>query len=183
MHGARIKYGIAVGAAAVMAAAGVAGVAGAWDDGRDVNTRERLTGYEEVPALSVPGEGDVRVAVNSSGDQLRYRLRYRGVESAVTQAHIHFENATNNGPVVAFLCSNLPSPPAGTPACPTGDGSVSGTIGAAQVLGNAAAQGLAAGEFAELLGAIDAGSTYVNVHSADRPAGEIRAQLDDDHHR
>jgi hypothetical protein len=178
----RIKYGLAVAAAGALTAAGVAGVAGAWDDGRDVNTRDRLTGYEEVPALSVPGDGSLRLTVDPSGDALRYRLRYRGLESTVTQAHIHFENATNNEPVVAFLCSNLPNPPAGTPACPTGDGSVSGTIGAAQVLGNASAQGLAAGELAELLGAIDAGSTYANVHTADRPAGEIRAQLDHGHH-
>jgi hypothetical protein len=181
MHGARIKLGVAIAAAGALVAAGVAGVAGAWGDGHGVNARDRLVGYQEVPALSVPGQGDIRVAVNSSGDSLRYRLRYRGLESAVTQAHIHFENATNNGPVVAFLCSNLASPPPGTPPCPTGDGSVSGSIGAAQVLGNADAQGLAAGELDELLRAIDAGATYANVHTANRPAGEIRAQLDDDH--
>jgi hypothetical protein len=179
MHGARIKVGLAIAATGALAAAGAVGVAGAWDDGHHVDTRDRLEGYQEVPALSVPGRGDIRLGVNSSGDTLRYRLRYRGLESPVTQAHIHFENRTNNGPVVAFLCSNLPSPPPGTPACPTGDGSVSGTIGAAQVLGNADAQGLAAGEFEELLGAIDAGATYANVHTANRPAGEIRGQLDD----
>jgi hypothetical protein len=181
MQGARIRSVLALTAAGALTAVGVAGVAGAWDDGRRVDTRDRLSGYQEVPALSVPGSGSIKLKVDSSGDTLRYRLRYRGLESAVTQAHIHFENATNNGPVVAFLCSNLPSPPAGTPACPTPDGSVSGTIGAAQVLGNAADQGLAAGEFEELVKAIDAGATYANVHTANRPAGEIRGQLDHDH--
>jgi CHRD domain len=39
------------------------------------------------------------------------------------------------------------------------------------------AHGLAAGEFDELVRAIQAGATYVNVHSVGRPAGEIRAQL------
>jgi hypothetical protein len=178
MHGARIKIGLAVAAAAVLTATGVAA---AHDNGHDVSSRDRLTGYQEVPALSVPGQGDIKTYVNSSGDGLRYRLRYRGLESDVTQAHIHFENATNNGPVVAFLCSNLGNGPAGTPACPTGDGSVAGTITAAQVTAGGAAQGLDAGELDELLGAIDAGATYANVHTTGRPAGEIRAQLDDDH--
>ena len=34
------------------------------------------------------------------------------------QAHIHFGKVGINGGISAFLCSNLPSPPPGTPACP-----------------------------------------------------------------
>jgi hypothetical protein len=40
-------------------------------------------------------------------------------------------------------------------------------------------QGIEALAFGELLDAIDAGVTYVNVHSTKWPGGEIRAQLDD----
>lgn len=43
----------------------------------------------------------------------------------------------------------------------------------------AATQGLSAGEFGELVRAIRAGATYVNVHTTGRPSGEIRAQLVD----
>ena len=46
----------------------------------------------------------------------------------------------------------------------------------------AAAQCLAAGEFQELVRAIRAGATYVNVHTEGHPGGEIRAQLDGDNH-
>jgi hypothetical protein len=55
---------------------------------------------------------------------------------------------------------------------------VRGTIRPADVLGNAAAQGLAAGEFNEFVRAMRAGATYVNVHSQGRPGGEIRAQIE-----
>jgi hypothetical protein len=141
---------------------------------------ESLTGYEEVPALSTPGTGELRAWVNRSGQQIRYRLSYEDLESPATQAHIHFENATNNGPVVVFLCTNLANAPAGTspPACPADGGAVSGSLGPADVGAGAEAQGLAAGEFGELVDAIRAGATYVNVHTTGRPTGEIRAQIE-----
>jgi CHRD domain len=53
---------------------------------------------------------------------------------------------------------------------------IHGTIRPADVV-RPAGQGLAAGEFDELVSAIFAGVTYANVHSATFPGGEIRAQL------
>jgi hypothetical protein len=167
---------LAIGAAVVGALA-VGAVAAA--TGGD-NLREKLTGYEEVPALSTPGSGEFRAFVSRSGEKIRYRLSYAKLESATTQAHIHFENATNNGGVVAFLCTNLGNAPAGTdpPACPPAGGTVTGTLTPADVGPGATDQGIAAGEFGELVDAIKAGATYVNVHTTGRPGGEIRAQLE-----
>ena len=81
-----------------------------------------------------------------------------------------------------FLCTNLGNGPAGTQACPPAPATVSGTIRPADVIGPAG-QGITAGEFDELVDAIRAGMTYANVHTTERPGGEIRAQLelDDDH--
>ena len=56
-------------------------------------------------------------------------------------------------------------------------GEVSGTLTAADVLAQAG-NGIAAGEFAEVIALIRAGRTYVNVHSAKFPPGEIRSQID-----
>jgi hypothetical protein len=53
---------------------------------------------------------------------------------------------------------------------------VTGTLDASGVVGPAG-QGIAAGEFAELLHAIRSGVTYANVHTNTWPAGEIRGQI------
>jgi hypothetical protein len=159
---------------------GVNAVADASDNSAILN--ERLTGYEEVPALSTPGVGDFRAFVNRNANEIRYRLSFTGLESAVTQAHIHFENRTNNGNIVVFLCTNLGNGPVGTQACPAGGGTITGTIRPVDVGAGAAAQGIAAGEFDEFVKAIRAGATYVNVHTMGRQGGEVRAQLEPHRH-
>ena len=54
---------------------------------------------------------------------------------------------------------------------------MTGTLTAANVVGPAG-QGIAAGEFGELIRAIRAGKTYANVHSTKFPGGEIRRQIE-----
>ncbi len=72
----------------------------------------------------------------------------------------------------AFFCNG-----GGQPACPlTTTGEISGVITAANVVGPAG-QGIAAGEFAELVRAIRNGATYANVHTANFPPGEIRGNI------
>ena len=74
-----------------------------------------------------------------------------------------------------FLCSNLGTP--GVQPCPAPPATISGILTAADVIGPAS-QGVAAGEFAEVVAAIRAGVAYANVHSSKFPGGEIRAQVD-----
>jgi hypothetical protein len=150
-------------------------------DGGKRNLRETLEGYQEVPAVSTKGSGEFNARIDDSAQEIRYRLSYEDLEGAVTQAHIHFAQKSVNGNIAVFLCSNLGNGPAGTQACPASPATISGTIRPADVTAGAAAQGLAAGEFAELLDAIRADATYVNVHSATFPGGEVRAQLETRH--
>jgi hypothetical protein len=99
----------------------------------------------------------------------------------VTQAHIHFGARATTGGISVWLCGNPSAtitPPEGTPACRLREGTVSGVLGPEDVVGPAG-QGIAPGEFEELVDAMRAGVTYANVHSANRPPGEIRAQLED----
>jgi hypothetical protein len=137
----------------------------------------RLRAFEEVPAISSPGEGQFSARINGSGTSLSYQLSYRNLLGTVTQSHIHIAQRGVNGGIMIFLCSNLGNGPAGTQACPASPGSISGTIEADDVVAAAAAQGIAAGELGEAIRAMRNGVTYVNVHSDLFPGGEIRGQL------
>ena len=167
--------------AALVAVLGLAAIAtAAIAGGRGGGVKAQLSGYEETPlTLSSPATGSFRARVDEGPQQIGFKLRYSGFETDVTQAHIHFGARATTGGISVWLCANNPpitNAPAGTPACPVRSGTVTGTITPAGVVGPAA-QGIAPGEFGELVSAIRAGATYVNVHTTANPGGEIRAQL------
>jgi len=106
-------------------------------------------------------------------------MSYTALEGNIAQSHIHFGQRGVAGGISVFLCTNLGNGPAGTQLCPgPHDGTISGTFRPVDVIGPAA-QGITAGEWDELMNAIDAGKAYANIHSNVWPAGEIRAQLNE----
>jgi CHRD domain len=135
-----------------------------------------LNGFNEVPTLSSPAVGDFDAKINRDETQIDYELTYSGFPTPVLQAHLHLGRRAVNGGIMVFICSNLGNGPAGTPLCPTPAGTVSGTWTAASVIGPTA-QGIAPGEFAEVVRAIRAGAAYANIHSQQFPGGEIRDQV------
>ena len=143
-----------------------------------------LTGFEETPlTLSTPASAEFKAKI-TGGTRIDYELSYRDTESTVTQAHIHLGRPAITGGIVLFLCTNLGNAPATVPTpqtCPPAPATITGTLTAADVVAQAA-QGVAGGEFAEVLRAIRARATYVNVHTTGRPGGEVRGQLDHHHH-
>jgi hypothetical protein len=161
------------------------------DDGKPDSFRARLSSYNEVHfiagppaalrgAISSAASGSFRAEIDDRHSVIDYTLSYSGLESAVTQAHIHFGQRHTPGGIVVWLCQTaaVPAPAAVaavTPVCPQ-EGTVSGTIGPNQVL-TVTGQGIDAGQFDELLQAIRAGATYANVHTAVNTPGEIRGQL------
>ena len=115
-----------------------------------------------------------------SSDEIRYRFRTATLEGGVTQAHIHFGHETRAGRHQRVAVREQPAGHgrsgrhAGLPGAVrqrsparSGPRTSSGPTG----------QGIDAGQFDELLDALDAGVTYVNVHTQPYPGGEIRAQL------
>lgn len=174
------------GAVALLAALGIVGAAVAGGGGREVS--ERLTGYEEVPAISSDGSGKFDARIARHGETMRYRLSYRSLEGNVLQAHIHLGQEGVNGGISVFLCTNLGNGPAGTQACPPAPATITGVIEREDVIGpgttaTSPGQGIEPTEedrFQEFVDAVKAGVTYVNVHSSKWPGGEIRAQLEDE---
>lgn len=143
----------------------------------DERIHASLSGYDEVPSVSTPATGDLKGKIGPDEMSLSYELSYAGLQAPVRFAHIHLAQPGVNGGIIVFLCQTaaFPDPTGLAPTCPQ-DGTVTGTVTAANVIGPAA-QGIAAGEFAELIAAIRAGATYANVHSNLFPGGEIRGQV------
>ena len=164
----RLAIAIGIGACAVTASL-------AYAQGF-VIVQASLSGYNEVPAVSTAGHGQLRARIDTAAQQIEYELSYSALEGEVLQAHIHFAPPAVNGGVSVFLCTNLGNGPVGTQACPPSPTAISGVIRPADVVGPAG-QGVTAGQFDELVAAIRAGVAYVNVHSSVWPGGEVRGQL------
>lgn len=165
--------GVVAGMAVVVIAAGSAAAHG--KPKREI-IRAWLTSVQEVPAITTAASGFFRAVVDNEAGTIEYSLKYDDLQGAVTQSHIHIGQSGVNGGISVFLCSNLGNGPAGTQACPPAPGEISGTIVMSDVIGPAA-QGVAAGDFADLLRALRDGVSYANVHTDQFPGGEIRGQI------
>ena len=168
----RVFRAVALGAMVLIVGAGAYAVSGA-DASRFRATP--LNGYEENLDVSTVASGSFEARLINGGTTLTYELNFDGLEGTVQQSHIHFGKPALNGGISIFLCSNLGNGPAGTQACPQ-SGTITGEVDAADVLGPLG-QGIEAGAFDEIVAAMRAGHTYVNVHSTKWPGGEIRAQI------
>ena len=136
-----------------------------------------LTGAAEVPPRDTQAQGQFLYRISRDGTEISFKLIVANIDKVVS-AHIHLGGPTEIGPVVVPLMDERP--PGGGPS----NGVLStGTITAADLTGPLAGQPLSA-----LIAAIQAGNTYVNVHTndgvgdpntgpGDFPGGEIRATL------
>jgi hypothetical protein len=169
---------LGVAVAAGLAAATYA-VAGHNDGPRNPpNTKSfhaRLNGFNETPSVSSTGFGDFRATLVDA-TTLHYVFRYGGLEGGTSLfAHVHFGARYVVGGVSLFLCGGSTKP---TP-CPGVQGTVEGDVTPADVIGPNG-QGIEAGSFAEILRAMRAGHSYVNIHTTRWPGGEIRGQINDE---
>ncbi len=146
-----------LGAAAVTAAAGLlAGCGGMMHGDRGGmmhgdrmggGGHVTLSGANEVPPVTTGASGMGMVRVGADGS-VSVNIKVSGMTA--TAAHIHEAAAGANGPVIVPLTKQ-------------GDDTFTSPAGA---------------KFTESqLAAYKAGRTYINVHSAKNPPGEIRAQL------
>jgi hypothetical protein len=161
-----------------------------------------LTGFEETPTISTPASGLFQATFDSNAQTVSYELTYQNLSSNATAAHIHLGRSGIAGGIIVPLCQgtgngdggdggddNVNGQQAnGEQACPATSGTVTGTLSADDIQEPTAdvvsggqvttvSQGIQAGEFAELVAAVLAHATYVNVHSENFPQGEVRGQV------
>ena len=143
----------------------------------------RLRSRRSAAVLVPVATGSFEATIDDAAGEIDYTLSYSGLEGDIRQAHIHFGQRSVNAGISAWLCETTfnASPSASTPTCPP-SGTVTGTITALEVIGPTG-QGIAPGEFDELVAALRAGRAYANVHSSLFPGGEIRGQINDDNQR
>ena len=150
--------------------------------GEDDTLEARLTGPNEVPAVSTNAKGTFSMKIAHDDSQFTYTLTFSGIDTTVTQSHIHFGQPNVMGGIMIWLCQGTilaPTTDPSVPTCPVSPGgTVTGTVTAINVIGPAG-QGVSPGEFAEALAAIRHGLAYANVHSAKVGSGEIRGQIRD----
>ena len=158
---------------AVLATAGVALAAVS-------NFRTHLSGDNEVPLRATLAQGQAIFQLSEDGSELSYKLIASNIDN-IFQSHIHMAPEGVNGPIVAWL---YPSAPPAVPIPGRHDGVLAeGVITAANLVGP-----LTGHPLSDLVEAMYAGNTYVNVHTndfvdppntgpGDFPGGEIRGQI------
>jgi hypothetical protein len=117
------------------------------DTGGKAGQKVALSGDNQVPPVSTPASGSGTVTVNADCT-VSANISVTGMTA--TAAHIHQAEPGKNGPVIV-------------PFTKSGDNAFSAPPGSKMT--------------PEQCAAYKAGNTYVNVHSAKNPNGEVRAQL------
>ncbi|MDM4722651.1 CHRD domain-containing protein [Micromonospora sp. WMMA1363] len=140
-----------------------------------------LDGYQANPlTLSTSGSGRFEAQVDEGKKEITYRLSYADLEGKVQQVHIHFGSEHQSGGIIAFLCSGPKGAEGGAPKggreCPETSATFEGTIRPGDVVGPEG-QGIKPGEFDEVVDAVRAGVTYVDVKTDKYQVGEIRGQI------
>jgi CHRD domain len=128
--------------------------------------RAILEGEQEVPPVDSDAKGFAIFRTSIDGTELNYRLIVANIED-VTAAHIHLAPKGENGDIVAFLFN---------PVAPT-DGRTNGILAEGTIRSEDLVGPLEGSTLSELIDEMEAGNTYVNVHTVEHPSGEIRGQI------
>jgi hypothetical protein len=110
-----------------------------------------LSGDQQVPKVASPGTGAANFTWDPATRGLSWSITYSGLSSDATMAHLHVGAVGKNGPPAIWL-------------------SARGTPPASPITGSAT---LTPAQAKQLM----AGGWYINLHSKDHPAGELRGQV------
>jgi hypothetical protein len=128
-----------------------------------------LTGDAETPPVATDATGSANVVISDDGSSISFEVTFEDLsgDGTATMAHIHYgPDQSEPGPVMIWLTE------VGVP-----DGSFASPISGTATEAEFVAVDGGPQNFAEAVQAIRDGDTYVNVHTAAYPGGEIRGQL------
>ena len=125
-----------------------------------------LNGGEETPILNTGAVGTAEVIVDETNQEFTVTLRVFNIPTPTTAGHIHIGAAGIAGPVVI----NFPDAIVGR----TGDFAMTFRVGPNQFVARPA---IGINTVQDAIQAIVNGNSYVNIHTQQFPAGEIRGQL------
>jgi hypothetical protein len=139
-------------------------------EGRTIRFDIHLTCDQQVPSVNTEAFGFAKVQLSEDNLTLSFKVVVCNVAN-VTASHIHVGAAGTNGPVVLPFYGS-PSPLFNsTRGCDT---LAEGTRTSANLVPRPDA---GINTWTDLINALVAGNTYVNVHTTAHPGGEIRGQL------
>ena len=121
-----------------------------------------LNGASFVPPVDTLAQGQFIGRVRPDGT-LFYKLNLANIENVVA-AHIHCAPPGINGPVGVTLFGGAPV-------------SVNGTLAEGPILAPDVNNGCGWLDLDDVIDALESGDTYINVHTLDSLAGEIRGQV------
>jgi hypothetical protein len=136
-----------------------------------------LSGASENPANASPGSGSTTLFYDTSAHTLRVVVTFTGLTSGTTASHIHCCTAPPGNAGVATTTPTFPGFPLGVTAGTydrTLDLTSPASWNAAFISANG---GTPAGAEAALAAGLAAGRAYLNVHTSNFPAGELRGFL------
>jgi hypothetical protein len=116
-----------------------------------VSFKVPLSGAEQVPPVTTTGKGSADLTWDPSTRVVTWDITDSGLTGPVTMAHFHNGAEGKNGPVVIWLTQK-------------------NTEATGAIKGDATLAPEQAQQF-------EAGDWYINVHTKDHPAGEIRGQV------
>jgi CHRD domain len=126
-----------------------------------------LSGDQSVPAVQTSASGTAIIMIEGgpNGFNISFELDVTNIVD-VTAAHIHLGAAGTNGEVIVPLFTG-----------PQKSGSFTGVLAKGAITQADLTGSMQGKTFADLAAAVLSGQTYVNVHTAANPKGEIRGQI------
>jgi hypothetical protein len=134
--------------------------------------KARLKGENEVPPVETNAFGFAKFAANKFRTKIKFALEVENIKNFV-QAHIHFGKRGQNGPVIVFLFGADLETLEEQNGITTRRGVVTGIITNDNIEDN----DLGIETIEDLLKLMEQELTYVNAHTEQNPAGEIRGQI------